>query len=96
MENNRLIIKNLDNLQALTPEEVSTIQGSLSIAHPGPLPEVPDEPSPRDRIYYPYPRPRHPKRPYPQPSPHPYPIPSIPCSPYPIKDGYLPWCAVIL
>ncbi|MEO0457957.1 MAG: hypothetical protein AAF152_15440 [Cyanobacteria bacterium P01_A01_bin.114] len=97
MESNRLIIRNLDNLQELTPEEVSTIQGSLSIAYPEePLPEVPDQPSPKGRVWYPYPRPKRPKYPSPRPYPQPYPIPSIPCSPYPRKDGRLPWCAVIL
>ncbi|MEM9088564.1 MAG: hypothetical protein AAGC93_07445 [Cyanobacteria bacterium P01_F01_bin.53] len=91
MKKHRLIIQNLDNLQALSLEEISSVRGSLSIAYPEPAPQPP-----KDRVYFPdRPHPKWPKHPSPRPKPYPRPYP-IPCSPYPTKGGSLPWCAVIL
>nr|MDJ0679847.1 hypothetical protein [Xenococcaceae cyanobacterium MO_167.B52] len=41
-------------------------------------------------------KPFYPTRPLPEPTKPYYPLPYYPCSPYPIEDGKLPWCAVIL
>ena len=90
MVNKRLKIENLDNLQELTTEGVSSIQGGLSIAGPEPYPTTP-KPWPR-----PKPMPDWPKHDYWTKPYQPYPLPHPPCTYYPTKDGKLPWCAVIL
>jgi hypothetical protein len=92
MTNKRLIIENLDNLQELNHEEFSAIQGGLTLVDGYDI-KLPIE----ERLIYPgpnqpvelYPLPEQPIKPY-------YPLPYIPCSPYPTKEGKLPWCAVIL
>ncbi|MBT9314435.1 hypothetical protein [Leptothoe spongobia] len=110
MVNKRFKIENLDNLEDLTSEELSLIQGGMTIAvaepQAGPTEAKADsvELQAEELIAYPLPLPPQPI-PYPLPIPcyhgghRPYPKPKyIPCvcSPYPTKDGDLPWCAVIL
>ncbi|MEM1255645.1 MAG: hypothetical protein AAGI69_24675 [Cyanobacteria bacterium P01_H01_bin.21] len=106
MANKCLKIENLDNLEELTAEELFFIQGgatvetakSVEIETAGSMRIKPEE-----LIAYPLP-------PHPDPVPLPLPVPcyggrwpypkpnKIPCvcSPFPTKDGKLPWCAVIL
>ncbi len=90
-----LQIQDLDTMQELTAEELSPVQGGLSIRKidlPG-LEKAPDVDlttgriAPIGRIAYPFPRP------FPC-----YPLPPRPpiCTNFPTKGGHLPWCAVIL
>ena len=92
-------IENLENLQELTTEEFSSIQGGLSIVKPDHIIDWKlDEPLP-----LPDPKPL----PHPEPIPHPLPVYcyhkpiSYPISSFTgVKEHQisfkLPWCAVIL
>ncbi|NEP19270.1 MAG: hypothetical protein F6J97_20635 [Leptolyngbya sp. SIO4C1] len=96
----RLAINNLENLQPLTAEDLIAIQGSLSLIDE-PIAVEADQPdnqppeAPTSEALF-YPLPPYPPKPVPHPKPYePWP-PYYPCSPFPTKDGRLPWCAVIL
>ena len=99
MANKCLKIKNLDNLQELSTEGVSSIEGGLSLVQESDLRIAPVEALPQEKphpvTFYPT-KPFYPTRPLPEPIKPYYPLPYYPCSPYPIKEGKLPWCAVIL
>ena len=106
MANKRLQIENLDNLQDLTIEEVSSLQGSLRLIDEykgdfvvddgnGPVieppPGGPGEPMLPD---YPLPPVKKGRRPRPCSIKPYYPIKPPICSPEPYKE--IPWCPVIL
>ena len=93
MANKRLKIKNLDNLQELSTDGVSSIEGGLSLVQESDLRIASIESSHQEKSY---PLAFYPTRPLPEPTKTYYPLPYYPCSLYPIEDGKLPWCAVIL
>lgn len=93
MTSQRLRIENLDNLQEVTPEEFSSIQGGLSIAID--YKEVSDKDIPKKEIpvidiCYPLPLPPR-CYPLPKPLPKPYPKPL----PRPCWD-WRPCCPIVL
>ena len=102
MSNKRLKIENLENLQELTTEEFSSIEGGLSlVADPGHALPIEWEPEP---LPHPYPTPIDC---YPKPVPKPLPCHIKPIedpiyidSKYPVKEDdiiiHISWCPVVL